>query len=40
LHQSADDYPNLSAHYDRMMAREAVKKTIAAESAVGYHLLR
>ena len=34
------NYPNLSAHYDRMMTREAVKKTIAAESAVGYHLPR
>jgi len=40
LHPPASDYPNLSAHYDRMMAREAVKKTLAAESAVGYHLPR
>lgn len=40
LHPPASDYPNLSAHYDRMMARDAVKKTIAAESAVGYHLPR
>ena len=40
LHPPASDYPHLSAHYDRMMAREAVRKTIAAESAVGYHLPR
>jgi glutathione S-transferase len=31
-------FPNLSAHYDRMMARPAVKKTIEVESAVGYEL--
>jgi glutathione S-transferase len=40
LHPAASDYPNLSAHYDRMIARDAVEKTIAAESAVGYHLPR
>ena len=40
LHPPASDYPNLSAHYDRMMARDAVKKTLAAEGAVGYHLPR
>ena len=40
LHPPAGDYPNLSAHYDRMMQRDAVKKTIAAESAGGYHLPR
>jgi len=40
LHPRRETYPGLYAHYDRMMAREAVKKTIAAESAVGYHLLR
>jgi len=33
-------YPNLSAHYHRMMARPAVQRTIAAESAVGYNLPR
>ena len=33
-------YPNLSAHYDRMMARPAVQRTIAAEAAVGYNLPR
>jgi len=40
LHPPASDYPNLSAHYDRMMGRDAVKQTLAAESAVGYHLPR
>jgi glutathione S-transferase len=33
-------YPNLSAHYDRMMPRPAVQRTIAAETAVGYNLPR
>jgi len=31
-------YPNLWAHYDRMMARPAVKRTIEIESAIGYEL--
>ena len=31
-------FPNLEAHYDRMMQRPAVKKTIAIETAVGYEL--
>jgi glutathione S-transferase len=30
------DYPGLMAHYDRMMGRPAVKKTIEIESAIGY----
>jgi glutathione S-transferase len=29
-------YPGLMAHYERMMARAAVEKTIAIESAAGY----
>jgi len=33
-------YPHLSAHYDRMMTRPAVQRTIAAETAVGYNLPR
>jgi glutathione S-transferase len=33
-------YPNLTAHYDRMMARPAVQRTIADEAAVGYNLPR
>jgi glutathione S-transferase len=31
-------FPNLDAHYARMMARQAVQKTIEIESALGYHL--
>jgi len=31
-------FPNLEAHHDRMMARPAVRKTIAIESAIGYEL--
>jgi glutathione S-transferase len=31
-------FPNLDAHYARMMARPAVQRTIAAETAVGYEL--
>jgi len=32
------EFPALSAHYDRMMARPAVQRTIEIESAVGYAL--
>ena len=35
---SAGDVPALEAHYARMMARPAVKKTIAVESTIGYEL--
>jgi glutathione S-transferase len=31
-------FANLDAHYTRMMARPAVQKTIAIESAIGYEL--
>jgi len=31
-------FPALEAHYDRMMARPAVQKTIEIESAIGYAL--
>ena len=31
-------FPNLCAHYDRMMERPAVRKTITAEAALGYTL--
>jgi glutathione S-transferase len=31
-------FPNLTAHYARMMARPAVQRTIEIESAVGYEL--
>lgn len=30
--------PNLDRHYERMMARPAVRKTIEIESAIGYEL--
>jgi glutathione S-transferase len=38
LKPEAGTFPNLDAHYARMMARPAVAKTIAIESAVGYEL--
>jgi glutathione S-transferase len=31
-------FPNLDAHYARMMARPAVQRTIEAEAAIGYEL--
>jgi glutathione S-transferase len=31
-------FPNLDAHYARMMARPAVQRTIEIESAIGYQL--
>jgi glutathione S-transferase len=31
-------FPTLDAHYARMMARPAVQRTIAVESAIGYEL--
>ena len=31
-------FPHLTAHYDRMMERPAVQKTIAIEEALGYEL--
>jgi glutathione S-transferase len=38
LKPSPGEFPHLNAHYDRMMARAAVKKTIEIESAIGYAL--
>ena len=38
LNPTTDGYPGLFAHYQRMMARPAVKKTIEIEAAVGYQL--
>ena len=32
------EFPNLEAHYHRMMARPAVQKTIEVETAAGYEL--
>ena len=31
-------FPNLTAHYERMMARPAVRRTIEVETAIGYEL--
>jgi glutathione S-transferase len=38
LNPAPDMFPGLSAHFDRMMARPAVRRTIAIESAIGYEL--
>ena len=38
FHPAPETFPNLSAHYARMMARPAVQRTIEVESAVGYEL--
>jgi glutathione S-transferase len=38
LHPAPGTFPNLDAHYARIMARPAVERTIAAETAVGYEL--
>lgn len=33
-----EEFPGLCAHYDRMMARPAVRRTLEIESAIGYAL--
>jgi glutathione S-transferase len=38
LKPAPETFPNLTAHYARMMARPAVRRTIEAEAAVGYQL--
>ncbi len=38
LHPAPGEFPRLDAHYQRMMARPAVQRTIAIEAAVGYEL--
>jgi glutathione S-transferase len=38
LHPAPETFPNLGAHYVRMMARPAVQRTIEAETAIGYEL--
>ena len=38
LHPAPEAFPNLTAHYARMMARPAVQRTIVAETAIGYEL--
>jgi len=38
LHPAPERFPNLHSHYQRMMARPAVQRTIEIEAAVGYQL--
>ena len=38
LNPAPDEFPHLSAHHERMMARPAVKRTIELETAIGYEL--
>src|SRR3954449_8271928 len=38
LRPAAEEFPNLSAHYARMMARPAVQRTIEIEAGIGYEL--
>ena len=35
---ATEEFPSLLAHYDRMLARPAVRKTCEAEAAIGYEL--
>jgi glutathione S-transferase len=38
LHPAPGEFVNLDAHYQRMLVRPAVRKTIEAEAAIGYEL--
>jgi glutathione S-transferase len=38
LKPAPEEFPNLTAHYARMMARPAVQRTIEIESGIGYEL--
>jgi glutathione S-transferase len=38
LNPEPGDFPNIERHYEHMMARPAVKKTIEVESNIGYSL--
>jgi glutathione S-transferase len=38
LQPAPSEFPNLSAHYERMMARPAVRRTCELEAAIGYEL--
>ena len=38
LGPNAPAFPNLTAHYDRMLQRPAVRKTLETEAALGYNL--
>jgi glutathione S-transferase len=40
FHPDREDFPNLCAHYDRVMARPAVQRTCAIEAEIGYELTR
>lgn len=40
LKPEAGTFPGLDAHYERMMARPAVRRTCEIESAIGYELPR
>jgi glutathione S-transferase len=37
-HPAPGSYPNLAAHYDLMMARRAVQRTLEIERQIGYQL--
>jgi glutathione S-transferase len=38
LRPPAEEFPNLQGHYQRMLARPAVRKTCDLEAAIGYEL--
>jgi len=38
LQPPAEEFPNLHRHYERMMQRPAVRRTLEAEAALGYEL--
>jgi glutathione S-transferase len=38
VHAAPDEFPGLSRHYERMMARPAVRRTCEIEQAIGYEL--
>ena len=38
LNLSRNEFPNLFAHYDRMMSRAAVQRTLEIEGSIGYEL--
>jgi glutathione S-transferase len=38
FHPAPGEFPNLSAHYERMMSRPAVQRTCEIEASIGYEL--
>jgi glutathione S-transferase len=38
FHLAPEEFPNLGAHYHRMIARPAVQRTLEVEAAIGYEL--